>query len=616
MESPWRDGPKSRIHLYHQPKKTSQGMVSYYSLATCYKQDGHHKKRILQRIGRLTPEQADKYRTLLKAINDPRLAVELCSLDQVAVKGDRSYLDVLMLSALWERLGLDKIFSQQVLPNQKLSTEQVARILTINRLLAPMSKVKTIPWLLTTLLPKVLGFDPAAYGKTKVFRELDRIHSHKAAIEKLFATFSAARKSQAYDVYYFDGSTSWFEGSKCPLAKYDLEKTRGFFAGVVSLMLVTDKNGFPVAWDIEDGHAKDVACFKGIAKRLKDNGISEITYCFDRGVASLANYRTAAKLKAKFISGIKDNQIKGVLDLSKFQRTRTRILEAIKEPAPKARRRIVDIDSFLSHDQNIFFKDLGVMPDKFRYVASFNVDLFHIEQQTREKHIHEALAAIAEKNIELRSAKKDRHFSTTERDVLALLKKYQVKEFFDYTLLLIAVDKKVQSYRIECSLNKAKIQELSMTDGLLIYITDHVEKSATGFRVHASELIGHYKRKYLIENAFREMKSYLDLRPFHVRLEDHVEAHFDIAVISYFMNNFILSHLSVDDDLEDGAAMSLRGFYEALGDIALATELVVPSGASIFKLKPIPDAIKLTATRLGIASVLSPSLHASHGVFA
>ena len=614
MDGPDNDGLPFRVHLFHQPKKMRQGgTIDYYSIATCYKEGAKNKKKILQRVGRLTREQAENYRTLLKAINEPSQAGRFCALDQIMFKEERRYFDVLALNAIWKKLGLASAFPAETNANQKLATESVARILTINRLLAPTSKVGTISWLGSTLLPKILGFDLDAYGKTKIFRELDKIHAQKPVIEKLFADFSARQKSEGVDVYFFDGTTSWFEGSKCDLAKYDLEKTRGFYPKVVALMLVTDKNGYPIAWDVEDGNTKDTSCFEGLAQRVyRDYGVSEITYCFDRGIASLSNFRAAAKYRAKFITGIKDNQIKAVFDLITFEKTRAKLLDASRESATKERRRIVEIDGFFSYGHDIFFKDLGVTGG-MRHIASFNVDAYHTESHARRRRLDECLRAISDKNVELAHAKKDRAFDVTERVLLAILAKYQARELLDYTLMPLTVAMKVQSFEIKCSLKRSKFEELGQTDGLMLYITDHIEPDPKrGFQLHASEIIAYYKRKYIIENAFREMKSFLDLRPFHVWTEAHVKAHYDVAVVACFINNFILRSF---DEAIDGDDMSLRSFYRLLNGAGTAVQLVAPSGVSIFKMKPLPAALRPILSRMGLASVYSPSLHTSHGVY-
>ncbi|HLE10062.1 MAG TPA: hypothetical protein VI754_02335 [Bacteriovoracaceae bacterium] len=57
------------------------------------------------------------------------------------------------------------------------------------------------------------------------------------------------------------------------------------------------------------------------------------------------------------------------------------------------------------------------------------------------------------------------------------------------------------------------------------------ESAGGHFIVPASTIVGHYKNKFVIENAFRHLKSIVDLRPFFVRLDDHVRAHVDICMV-------------------------------------------------------------------------------------
>ena len=610
-------GHRRRIHLHRQPRVTKKrGLVEYYSLATCFFEDGKNQKKIILGIGELSKEQAEQYRLLLRALNGEIPPDQITDIEALVFGDERQYLDVLAMDALWCELGLSKIFGTERENGQRLSTEHVARILTINRLLHPSSKVRSVEWFSGSLLATIMGVDQDAYDRNKIFRELATIHTAKNQIEQLFWSHSQQQRRK-YDVYYFDGSTSWFEGSKCPLAEADLEKTRGFFPKVVGLMLITDNEGFPVSWEVVNGHAKDTTELKAFVDRItKKFGIKEITYCFDRGVASDSNFTLITSCKSKYISAIKDNQIKKVFDLEKFKVTRVKITdkicgngETLEPPAPTPRRRIVDIDGFLSHDDNIFFKDLGLVKGK-RYVASFNYELFIKQHHERHARIERALQDIAEKNTELKNAKGDRDYNSTERELLDIFGKHHVRSYFGYTLLPLtsAHEKKAQSFKIECEINRAKIELDKLTDGLLVYITDHVEKhNQLNFVVSAADIVQHYKGKHVVENAFRELKSFIELRPIYVWTEAHVKAHYDISVVACFINNYINVKLRPLD-------WSLRDFHAHLAKAGRVAQLVAPSGLKIFKLKKVTEETKRYFERLGINNMLSPQLHRSHGV--
>ena len=591
-----------------------RGLVEYYSLATCFYENGKNQKKIIHGIGELTKERAEQLRSFLGVLNGQVEASNLVDFDAVVFSDEKQYLDVLTMNRLWLDLELDQVFDADLSNGQKLSTENVARILTINRILHPSSKIRTIEWLRSTLLASIMGIDEDAYDRNKVFRELAAIHGAKKKLERLFWRYSQRARNK-YDAYYFDGSTSWFEGSKCPLAAADLEKTRGFFPKVLGLMLITDNQGFPVAWEVVNGHTKDTKELKNFVERIaKDFGITEITYCFDRGVASDSNFELISSCKSKYISAIRDNQIKEVFDLVRFKTVRAKITDRIcgeQEPAAgqgSAKRRIIDIDGFFSLDENIFFKDLGVVNDK-RYAASFNYELFIKEHHDRQTKIENALNEIGEKNDGLCSAKRDRDYNATERDLLDTFSKHGVRNYFDYKLLPLVSKNKAQSFKIECTINRSKIEADQMTDGLLIYVTDHVElkPDSRDFAVSAADIVAHYKGKYVVENAFRELKSFLDFRPIFVWTEEHVKAHYDITIIACFINNYINTKIR---PLEK----SLRDFHSHLEKSGRVAQLIAPSGLKIYKLKKISAETRAYFDKLNIKDTLSPQLHRRHSV--
>lgn len=590
-----------------------RGLVEYYSLATCFYDNGKNQKKIIFGIGELSKEQAETYRLFLSAINEQVDSGGFVDIESLVFEDDKQYLDVLAMNAIWTLLGFDKIFSVDLSNGQRLSTEHVARILTINRLLHPSSKIRTVEWLKGTLLPEIMGIDGQAYDRNKVFRELTPIHHAKEKLEKLFWRYSKKEKRK-YDVYYFDGSTSWFEGSRCPLAEADLEKTRGFFPKVLGLMLITDTQGFPVAWEVVNGHAKDTTKLKDFVERItNDFGIKEITYCFDRGVASASNFDLITSCKSKYISAIRDNQIKEVFDLERFKVTRIKITDRIcgeKTPVDDVvpKRRIVDIDSFFSSDENVFFREIGIVDGK-RYVVSFNYERFIREHNERQSRIEQALLEVAEKNKDLRKAPRDRDYNATERDLLGIFSKHRVRLYFGYKLLPLISEKKAQSFKIECQIDNSKIESDKLTDGLLVFITDHLEKKANqyDFMVSAADIVAHYKGKHVVENAFRELKSFIEFRPIFVWTTEHVKAHYDISIIACFINNYINVKIR---PLEK----SLRDFHAHLKKAGRVAQLVAPSGLEVFKLKKVSAETKDYFDKLNIKDSLSPKLHRCHSV--
>jgi len=562
-------------------------------------------------LGELNDKQVKNYRILIKAINEVGRGglgkSYLNELSELDYESDIRFFDCLVAYLLWNHIGLDRCFPKKTTGKIKISTEQVACILTINRLLSPVSKVKTLEWVKGTFIDKILDISFEDYNKNKVYRELENIHHCKKEIERLFVGFSQSR-NRGMRVYYFDGTTTWFEGVKCALSKKTIEKTRGFYPQVLGLMLITDIEGYPLAWEVVDGNKKDTTELRGLVKRISnDFGIHNVTYCFDRGIASKENFSLLnddIRSGNKFISAINDNQIKDYLDLNSFQSIREKLNEeALKEvsiaknkpekPGQPLRRRIFEVGGFKQLGKQTFYKDLGVCSDGYRYIASYNYSIFIKEKKDRDERILAVIQRVSEKNIDLALAKKNRDFNATERDLLEIFKKFKVGKFFDYRLIPAHSSNKSDTYRIELSFKNEVIDASQRTDGLLIYVTNHREKGKRGnYLLPTVAIIDHYKVKIVIENAFRELKSFLDVRPIYLWKVDHVKAHFDVNLIAAFINNYIYRHLK-------DYGISLRSFYKHLNTHSNVVKISAGSG-DVLKMKKISEEMKFCLDKLGI----------------
>jgi transposase len=672
-----KDGKRRKIHLYHQPRTTKkEGLVSYYSLAVCYKENGKNMKKVLQYLGRLSDIEANNYKSLLHALNCNQSASQLVDINSIILKEEKKYFNCLIVNELWKQLNLSDIFNTNIRSNQSLSTEQIARILTINRLLDPASKIGTINWLDTTLLPSIMQIDKNHYTKNKIFNELAKIHKNKSKIEQLFWKFSKQNSSSEFEVYYFDGSTSWFEGTKCSLSKYALEKTRNFYSHVIGLMLITDRKGYPVAWEAVEGNKKDSSEFKPLIERVREKyKIKKITYCFDRGVASISNFENIEKCDSKFISGIRDNQIPKIFDLNKFKKTRERILNYCNL-TKEEQKGMIPIGGFYTSNKKVFYRDLGTI-EKMRYIVSFNVQIYAIETADRETRIHKTALAINALNLCFKNRSKTLKYDEAEKQLLEVFKKHRTSQFCSYSLIPTLLNKKFESYKVELTILNDNIESAKLTDGMMVYITDHTEKkNKTIFKLSAFDIIKHYRNKYIIENSFRELKSFLDLRPFYVRTEEHVKAHYDIGVIACFINNYIYEQLSMPDrnfiglinliqkqfpedikNLKEYSkeknkplkeitknddifnfilnasktkkmsnnfiktlehycySTSVRDFYSEIKASSTVMKLLTPNGLEIYKMKPLSSVVQGYLNQLNMASLASPSAHTSIKIY-
>lgn len=67
-------------------------------------------------------------------------------------------------------------------------------------------------------------------------------------------------------------------------------------------------------------------------------------------------------------------------------------------------------------------------------------------------------------------------------------------------------------------------------------VTNHTIKVKVAFKVPAEEAIIPYRDKQVIESAFRDIKSFVEVKPLYVWTEAHVKAHYTCCVLSHLVN--------------------------------------------------------------------------------
>ena len=147
----------------------------------------------------------------------------------------------------------------------------------------------------------------------------------------------------------------------------------------------------------------------------------------------------------------------------------------------------------------------------------------------------------------------------------------------------------------------------------MVYVTDHVEKNERKeFLVHAHSIVSYYRGKYVIESLFREIKSAVELRPFFVWKEDHVKAHYDVAVMAAYINHYICAHLNKLHG--EGVQIIPTEYYDELEKNSRVVILKDKFGNSVRKAKPLSNTFKQALACLRLERLSLPSAHASFGV--
>ena len=215
--------------------------------------------------------------------------------------------------------------------------------------------------------------------------------------------------------------------------------------------------------------------------------------------------------------------------------------EFVPESASKEDyKQILALHEFLPTDDNQFFYTREGRVGQRRFIFSFDVTRYFEDIAARERRIAKTTAWIAEQNAKLAVAKKSRQKEAVERDVQKIISKRKLKSLVKVTVtpIEVKVPKKdgsiriAHSFQLSAIIDKTGEMKMRLLDGMTCFITN----DAT---IPQTEIIQRYREKNKIEEAFREMKSQLALRPIHLTRPERVKAHVSICILAYLLVNKI-----------------------------------------------------------------------------
>ena len=172
----------------------------------------------------------------------------------------------------------------------------LALALVISRVVKPGSKLSTPTWWGDTTLGADLGV--AGAPTDDIYAAMDWLEDRQDAIEAELARRHLSPAANPARMALFDLSSSWLEGSQCPLAArgYSRDGKKGKLQ--VEYGLLTDPAGRPVAVRVFPGNTGDPAAFTQIADVVRDKfRLEKMVMVGDRGMITSARIAALNQLE-------------------------------------------------------------------------------------------------------------------------------------------------------------------------------------------------------------------------------------------------------------------------------------------------------------------------------
>ena len=589
------------LHLHWGQCKYKGNCYRSYSLAHAYRENGKNRKKIIYKLGKLTEDEVIQWRSLLKGIKNSDAIVT--AIDNLKVADHFAYLDVAAANAIWDYWQLDDVVKNNGRRDVSIST--IARILTVNRCIDPVSKSQTPEWVNQTALPWILKVNQELLNTSRIFRELENIESHKEAICKHIFSLLSRRKPESMNSVFYDLSSTTFTGSRCVLMKWGHCK-EGYRNHVV-LAIVVNEDGLPFYWEVLPGGTADATTMVWLADRLKNRfTTNNTTLVFDRGMVSDENLALLENEdpEIKYISAMDKSQIHGITnaDFSVFSIFNSENVE----------KQVHKLTDFIKLNDNTYYREVKVEGGR-RYILCFNPQLFKDQRKARNQAIENFKLLVSSLNAELQDAKKSRQRKATYNKFKHGIKKYKLTSFVDIELRIKYVirkkadgtEQKVRTYHGTVKVDKKSKQKAGELDGFWLLVTNHTERVDDLFNVSAQQAITPYRDKVVIEAAFRDIKSFLQVAPVHVWTEIHVKAHYTTCVLSHLINRTLTLRLHENEGKKTKEIVSHEKLYKTLSSCMIDHIEIENVGLSTYNLSRTTAWQKELLARIGLKSLIS-----------
>jgi transposase len=473
-------------------KKTIRGKTYYYEYES-YRVDGKVKHRYVRYLGKS---------------KDLRKKDDMPTINDLEVLTSLDYGSVAALHTLADRMRLSQTVYESTAKSAGAHIGKLVEIMVINRCLAPVSRNRLAEWYNKTALPIFLDI-PAEKVHTQLFyNAMDYLDDDSilAIQKKLFTRINKLYGIDTSKLFY-DLTSTYFEGNKCPLAKYGYSRDHRPDKPQINIGLTVAKDGMPIMHNVYEGSTQDVTTVQDASTQLKSEfELESPVIVVDRGMISAENLDTIRGLGFHYIIA------------RKMLTTESATIQSISDDKYET----VLLDNYSEQ------REIGVTErfvNKSRWIICHNIRKSEDDKVFRQSMIDKtmnALEKIRKKCGKGKLKKKEEVYHRTH----TVLEKYDTEPFFD-----IQINSR-GAPRLKFEFLEDNVEKAQRLDGKFILETSDPTLTP-------GEVVQAYHDRDVVEKFFQMLKDIVEIRPMHVYTERHVKAHVFVCVLAVMMLSLI-----------------------------------------------------------------------------
>ena len=452
-------------------------------------------------------EAADRPKTLSLFPEDraegllPDASIVRLRLSQLRLFRPRQWGACWLALSLWEELQLDRFWAER-LPASRKGTrwDQELFVLVAYRLLAPGSEWRLHrQWFERTALADLLGGDFGLAEIHKLYRCHDRLLVHKQALFDHLTGRWRDLFNARFDLLLYDLTSTYFEAEP-PFPEGD---KRGFGYSrdhrpdcvQVVIALVVTPEGFPLAYEVVSGNTSDKMTLRDFLSQIeRQYGKARRVWLMDRGIPTeevLAEMREAEP-PVQYLVGTPKGR------LSRLERDLS--TKPWQDARPGVQLKLLAQDGEL-------------------YVFAQSLDRVAKERSMRRRQLKGLWARL--KDLRRMSV------NLTRDELLIKLGQAKAKWPTGWRLVKVALDPKLAAFGY--ALDRLKLRQARRREGRYLLRSNLAEDDP-------ATLWNYYLQLGQVEEAFRNLKGDLAIRPIHHQEPERIEAHIFIAFLAYCLH--------------------------------------------------------------------------------
>ena len=420
-------------------------------------------------------------------------------LSEMRLRRPRQWGACWLAMLLWDQLRLDAFWAPLLAPSREgTSWRNVLKTLVAYQLISPGSEWRLHRhWFETSAMGDLLCEDIALVQPSTLYRCLDKLALHKQALFSYLQERWKDMFDADFDVLLYDLTSTYFESDPPEDGKrkfgYSRDK-RSDCVQVVIALIVTPQ-GFPLAYEVMDGNTSDKTTLKAFLAKIENQyGKAKRIWVMDRGIPTeevLAEMR-AADTPVQYLVGTPRGRLTTL--------EKAFIAKPWEEARASVRVKLVEHDNetyVLAQSDGRRAKERAMRRRRLRKLIR---RLRELQQQNLTRD---------ELMMKLGAARKDAGRA--------------------YGLMAITTPTKDQPVTAETFhfvLDRKKLRQALRREGSYL-LRSNINHGAP------EELWRMYLQLVEIEQAFKELKGDLSIRPVYHQLDRRIEAHIFIAFLAY-----------------------------------------------------------------------------------